>query len=152
MTAPRVLALSLLFALMAPLGACSDDEAEAPAALEGEKAGHVRYIVYLKGDPPDLTAYKAARAAGEPTEAIEEDLRSEARGKARKLRRKLKVVSAKVVETWYLTNAFTVELPKELVATLADLDGIERIEPDVLYNESVHAKASAEAEEAEEAE
>ena len=69
MTAPRVLALSLLFALMAPLGACSDDEAEAPAALEGEKAGHVRYIVYLKGDPPDLTAYKAARAAGEPTEA-----------------------------------------------------------------------------------
>ena len=70
-------------------------------------------------------------------EAIEEELRSDARAKARKLRRKLKAVSAKVVETWYLTNAFTVELPENLVPTLADLEGIERIEPDVLYNAEV---------------
>jgi hypothetical protein len=137
----RVLAVSAALLVLALSSACSGDGDAKPEPLAGEKPGTVRYIVFLEGDAPDLAAYRKARREGKPTEAIEENLRSEARAKARKLRRKLKAVSAKVVETWYLTNAFTVELPENLVPTLADLEGVERIEPDVLYNEA--AKASA---------
>ena len=82
-----------------------------------------------------LSAYQKARQEGNPTDEIEEELRSQARAKARKIRRKLKTIQAKVVETWYLTHAFTVELPQASVPTLKALDGIERIEPDVLYTE-----------------
>lgn len=143
MRAARALTVLAALLTLALATSCSDDGPE-QEIIQGEKPGTVRYIVYLKGDAPDLAAYRQARREGKPTEAIEEELRSDARAKARKLRRKLKAVSAKVVETWYLTNAFTVELPESLVPTLADLEGVDRIEPDVLYNSAIAKGAKQE--------
>src|SRR5690606_31253641 len=55
-----------LAAALVVSGACAlgcDDEAPAPAQpLAGSKPGTHRYIVHLKGAPPDATAYREALA------------------------------------------------------------------------------------------
>jgi hypothetical protein len=133
----RQLALSCAV-LAAPLAlsACSDDEPPPVQPLAGSKAGTVRYVVHLKGEPPDASAYRAALKE-DPAKAakLAEELKMAAALNRKKLVQALKAYDGRVVDHWFLTNAVTVEIPAGNALSLTAIDGVAKVEPDQLLVE-----------------
>lgn len=125
---------ALLVCVLAALplsSGCPDDEKPQVQPLEGSQPGSLRYVVYLTGEPPDLTEYKKALADSPgdvPT--IVDGLRKNAEFRRKGFEQTLKAFGGRVVDHWYLTNAVTVEIPANAAASLPALDGVERVVPD----------------------
>jgi len=117
---------------MLPLAAgCTDDEKPPVQALTGSKPGVERYVVYLEGEPPDLTEYETA-LADSPGDVLKivEGLRQAAAEKHEGFARAIRAYDGKVVDHWYLTNAVTIEIPAGNAASLSELGGVVRVMPD----------------------
>lgn len=131
-TCAALLGVALL-ALVPAVGCDGDEPPPTPSALPGSRADLERWVVYLKGEGPDLTEYKKAlKETPEKIPAIVEELRKEAARARASFVQRLATLDARVVDHWYLTNAVTVEVPAGNVETLKLLDSVERIEPDRL--------------------
>lgn len=131
MRAVRSCTLLVLVAAAWGLAGCPEEEADAPKPLEGAQPGSLRFVVYLKGDPPDLTEYRKALAEN-PDEVPEivEELRETVKAERKDFERSLKAFEGKVVDHWFLTNAVTVEIPAGGAPSLPLVNGVERVEPD----------------------
>lgn len=132
----RLLLAVAAFAAPLALSACSDEEGPAVQPLAGSNQGMVRYVVHLKGDPPDASAYRAALAE-DPAKAaaLAEELKQVAADGRKKLVQALRAYDGRVVDHWFLTNAVTVEIPEGNALSLQAIDGVERVEPDQLLVE-----------------
>jgi hypothetical protein len=129
----RAWAFALLCAATALAAGCPADEPEGPTAIKGAAENSERYVVYLKGEGPDLTEYRKA-LSDEPDKVPEivAALREDAERRHKKFEKALRALSGTIVDHWYLTNAVTVEIPKESAPTLKITDGVLRVEPDTI--------------------
>ncbi|MFZ9889792.1 MAG: hypothetical protein ACO3JL_20035 [Myxococcota bacterium] len=118
------------------LAACEEEQPPGPEPLAGARPGTQRFVVYLAGDPPDASAYRAA-LKDDPSSAppLAEALRAQAEAQRRGFQQALRAYNGVVVDHWWLTNAVTVEIPTVNAASLTAIDGVVRVEPDVLFPE-----------------
>lgn len=128
------------FALLAvalaclPLGGflCDDND----SAIEGTKDGTERWIVYLEGEAPDLSAYREAAKAGPKAQAdLAEKMKAETKVKHAPFVKMLAERGGTVIEHWWMTNAVTVEIPEGTSDAVSEFEGVKRIAPDVLLGD-----------------
>lgn len=120
------------------LAAACDDEPVAPEAqpLAGSRPELERWVVHLKGEPPDPAPYREAlEKSPEQVPEIAEKLRQKAMQARAGFVQRIADLGGRVVDHWWLTNAVTVEIPGGNVPTLKVLDEVERVEPDRLLDE-----------------
>lgn len=133
---PSLRALWLSAMVVAGVVACDDEAPPGPAPLPGARPGTQRFVVYLAGDGPDATAYRAA-LQDDPSTApsLAEALRQQAVAQRRGFLQALRAYDGVVVDHWWLTNAVTVEIPAGNAMSLTAIDGVLKVEPDILFPE-----------------
>lgn len=133
---PSLRALWLSATVIAAVAACEDEAPRGPEPLPGARPGTQRFVVYLAGDAPDATAYRAA-LQDDPSTAppLAEELRQQAVAQRRGFLQALRAYDGVVVDHWWLTNAVTVEIPSGNAMSLTAIDGVLKVEPDVLFPE-----------------
>ena len=105
----------------------------APDPLPGKVDGTERWVVYLKGAPADLSEFRAAaKKSPEAKATATAAARAAASEGHAAFASRLAEMGGEVVEHWWMTHAVTVQIPAGTSENLSQLEGVERIAPDVL--------------------
>jgi hypothetical protein len=124
--------IAFYFLLVSPIVGCNESSEDEVQAIQGSLPGSERWVVYFDSKELDLTAYRNAQAKGEDTAQIETMLRESAKERYKEFEAKLKGFEGRIVDTWFLTEAVTIEVASGALGTLRTLPGVVKIEPDRL--------------------
>lgn len=128
----RLFSLCIVFVALGSLAGCSSETAQPVAKPVAGEGGRERWVVSFNGAAPDLTEYRTlASSDAAAAELLAEKLRKQLLVAHADFEASLQAVSGRIVETWWMANAVTVEVEGNAVPSLRGLPGVKDVAPDV---------------------
>jgi hypothetical protein len=124
----------LLVVSVAALG-CDDAADDGGKRVTGTE-GRERWVVTFEGEASGLDAYRKL-LVDEPARvaAFEAEQRKALTDKRQSFDSAVQAVGGRIVETWWMHNACTIEVPAGVIASVKVAPGVKDVKPDALLDE-----------------